>query len=114
MKFILIILCLMNNAFSMDSNLELLQLLTKSFSSKEIINSKSLCKEFNDLYNKLSELDQTKFSAITCARVAPTEDSEIKSAKYLESIDSQINIIKTTSSEISDAQMKIILDYIKP
>lgn len=114
MKFMIITFIFIQNAFALDSNLELLQLLTKSFSSKEIINSKSLCCEFNNLYNQLSKNDQSKFLTISCARVAPTDDAEIKAAKYLESVEAQINIIKTTSSDISNAELKIIVDSIKP
>jgi hypothetical protein len=113
MKFILIYYFLITNAFA-NTNLELLQLMTNAFTRKEIANNKSLCNDFKYLYEHVDRSDRPKFQEITCSRFDPLEDAEVKSAKYLKSIDSQINIIQTTSSEISEAKIQIITNSIAP
>lgn len=81
---------------------ELLDLMVKDFDEKEILVNRSLCAQFNSLYDKMTETEQKNISRKDCPRIEAKIDENKKADEYFSQLNKQINIIAETKTEIRD------------
>lgn len=94
-----------------NPSLELVLIMKKNFTIKEIQNNKGLCHDYQDYYQKLdiNDIEKNKINEIKCNRI-DNSSNEIKANNYLTEVDKTINIINDSSKMADDAQVKIIVD----
>lgn len=110
MKYLVLGLILFSNLVLASTEKELIDLMSKNFEDKEITVNRSLCNEFNSLYDKLSSEEKKEYSRKDCGRVEVKVDESKITDAYFSKLNSQINIIADTKKEISDYEVKIIVD----
>lgn len=89
-----------------DVSKELLVLLTKTYSMKEIEGTDSLCKSYMDYYNSLDNKTKKEYSKIECRLGRLDNTSHVQQMNQLNEYQ---GFIKNTSNEISDIEVQLIV-----
>ena len=112
MKSLLVLLLISFNLFAKTAEQELLNILIKTNSSKEITNTKALCNEYQRLYNTLDNTLKLNYESIIC-RTESVSREEVNTQKMLDTVSKHEQFIQHQEIQINNYQNTLIVDYYK-
>jgi hypothetical protein len=113
MKKICLLFFISLNSFGMSPEKELFLIMNKNFNDKEISNNKSLCMEYNSLFEKIQMEEKKDLLKKDCEfRQSSNVDAESITKNYFDKLNNQINTINNVKNKMNEYETKIVVETV--